>query len=360
MTLTSVSDEAVPPSDSEMGRPQVRELNESRSQMIQQRKHSAPMRWFDVNMVDDIIADQMEKGTYQGMVPMNGPGDRSIGEVARANYPRETFEFQRIIEADLDNGWSMGPNQMGFAAPGDTSASEANIMATAASVRLDYERARVLRFFLEIAEATGALMQLFQDDEKWVEMEGPDGFKTLTAWDRQKIRGDFAFECKPDAAVKVDVGQKRVESLNVYKLLRRDPLANGAEILKSVLEWHGFDLQKTMAKPAPPPPKPPALRYTFKGADLTNPMVVALVQANSEKPITPQDLQAAVALMQQAGIPAMPPEVMPVPQPGQDGQPPTVEQVMKGQAPHPGPVEQVQPLNVRYGDGENPSSGEGV
>jgi hypothetical protein len=89
-------------------------------------------------------------------------------------------------------------------------------------------------------------------------------------------------------------------------------------------------------------------------------MVVALVQANSDKPLTPQDLQAAIALMQQAGIPAMPPEVMPVPQPGQDGQPPTVEQVMKGQAPHPGPVEQVEPLNVRYGTGENPSSGEGV
>jgi hypothetical protein len=61
-------------------------------------------------------------------------------------------------------------------------------------------------------------MQLFQDDEKWVELEGPDGLKQLQAWDKSRVRGDYAFEAKPDAAVKIDVGQKRVESLNVYKL----------------------------------------------------------------------------------------------------------------------------------------------
>jgi hypothetical protein len=95
LTLVYVSDEDVPPSDSEIGRPQVKELNKSRTQMLQQRDRSAPMRWFDVNMVDEAIADQMEHGTYQGMIPMNGPGNNAIGEVARANYPRETFQFSR-------------------------------------------------------------------------------------------------------------------------------------------------------------------------------------------------------------------------------------------------------------------------
>jgi len=351
LTLVYVSDEDVPPSDSEIGRPQVKELNKSRTQMLQQRDRSAPMRWFDVNMVDEAIADQMEHGTYQGMIPMNGPGNNAIGEVARANYPRETFQFQQIIEKDLDSGWSMGPDQLGYAMGGDTSAAEANHIANAASVRLDYERAKVLRFFLDIAEGVGSLLQLFQDDEKWVELEGPDGLKQLQAWNNSKVRGDYAFEAKPDAAIKIDVGQKRVESLNVYKLLRRDPLANGQEILKDVLEWHGFDLSKAMVPPAPPPPKPATLRYTFKGEDLTNPVVVALVQANSEKPLTPQDLAAAKKLMSDAGIPVMAPQVMPVPQPNQHGQLPTVEQVAAGKAKHPGPPEQVDPLGQRYGNG---------
>jgi hypothetical protein len=360
LTLTSVSDEAIPPSDSEIGRPQVRELNESRTQMILQRKHSAPMRWFDVNMVDEVVADQMEKGTYQGLIPMNGPGSNAIGEVARANYPRETFQFQQIIEKDLDGGWAMGPNQSGYASQGDTSAAEAKIMAGAVDNRLDYERARVLRFFLEIAEGTGALMQLFQDDEKWVEVEGPGGLKKLEAWNKTKVRGDFAFEAKPDAAVRVDVGQKRVESLEVYKLLRRDPMVNGGEILKNVLQWHGFDLTNSLAPPPEPPVKPAAIRYTFRGEDLTNPLVVAMVQKNTDTPVTPQDMDAAKKLMADAGLPSMPPQVMPVPQPGESGQLPSPEQIMKGSAQHPGPVEQVEPLNQRYGNGENPSGGGGV
>lgn len=357
LTITTMSDEAIPPSDSEIGRPQVQELNKSRTQMILQRERSAPMRWFDVNMVDEIVAEQIEKGTFQGIIPMNGPGDRAVGEVARANYPRETFQFQDIIERDLNEAWSMGPNQVGYQTQGDTSAAEANIMATAASVRLDYERVKVLRFFVELAEGAFDLMQLFQDDEKFIALEGPQGQQVLEAWDRSKIRGEFAFEVKPDAAVKVDVGQKRVESLNLYKLLRRDPLVNGGEVLKSVLTAHGFDLSKAMVPPAPPTPKPINARFTMKGEDTTNPLLVAMMQNSSDKPVTPKDIDAAKEIMRLASIPFMPPEVLPVPQPNQHGQLPTIDQVASGQAKHPGPPAEVDPLNQRYSQG-NPGEGE--
>ncbi len=355
-TLTSISDEAVPPSDSEIGRAQVMELNESRSDMIRQRKDSKPMRWIDVNMVDDMIAERISNNTWQGVIPMNGPGTNAIGEVARANYPRESFQFQQIIERDLDNAWSEGANQQGFANAGDTSAAEAKIMASAAQIRLEYERARVLRFFVEIAEATFALLQLFQDDEKWVEIEGADGLKKLEPWNKSRVRGDFAFVVKPDAAARVDAGQERVDSLNAYKLLRRDPAANGVEILKRALIAHGYDLATTLVPPPKPEPKPAALRYTFKGEDLTNPIVVALAQKNSPTPLTPEDITNASAMMAAAKVPNMVPEVMPVPQPNSHGQLPTIEQVESGRAKHPGPPAQVDPLGQRYSQG-NPEDG---
>jgi hypothetical protein len=96
LTLTYVSDRPMPPSDTEMGRPQVEEMIEHRSLMVQQRKHSQPMRWFDVNQVDEDIIELLKKGDFQGMIPMNGPGGNAIGEVARAQYPRESFEFMRV------------------------------------------------------------------------------------------------------------------------------------------------------------------------------------------------------------------------------------------------------------------------
>lgn len=362
LTLTTITDDALPPSDSEIGRPQVMELNRSRSQMVRQRDRSLPLRWFDVNMVDEMVAEQMRKGVYQDMIPMDGPGDNAIGEVARANYPRESFEFQNIITNDLDQAWAMGANQQGFATPGDTSATEAELIAGASDIRLDYERAKVLRFFLEFAEGIGSLMQLFQDEAKWVEVIGQDGFAALQAWDRRTIRGDFLFKARPDAAIRVDVGQKRTEALNIYKLLRRDPLINPNFLVMELLELHGLDPAKVMAPPAEPQPKPSNIRYSFGGADLANPLVVALVQKNSPTPIEPEDVAAAKKLMADIGIPELPAKVPPMPQPGKDGQPPSLDQLggandeprpepREGQAPelaHAGPAAEVTPLNQRY------------
>lgn len=101
LTLTYMSDEAIPPSDSAMGRPMVDELIKSRSQAYEQREFSKPMRWFDVNRVDPTIMDQLMAGTYQGMIPTQGPGDRVIGEVARASFPRETFELENLLKEEI-------------------------------------------------------------------------------------------------------------------------------------------------------------------------------------------------------------------------------------------------------------------
>jgi hypothetical protein len=349
MTLTTISDEAIPPSDSEIGRPQVKELIKSRSQMVRQRDRSLPIRWFDVNQVDPEVAELLRAGVYQDLIPMQGPGDSAIGEVARASYPRESFEFQRIISSDLDEAWAMSPNQQGFATPGDTSATEVDIMNQSANVRLDYERARVLRFFLEVAEGLGALMQLFQEEEQWVEVLDDNGKAALQAWDRTKIRGDFLFEAKPDSAARVDVGSKRVENLNLYKMLRQDPLINPQALVADLVELHGLDPTRVLAPPPDPQAKPANIRFSFNGGDLANPMVVALVQKNNPTPLTQEDLKNAYELMKDSGIPVMPPTMLELPQPGDPGQPPMPKQgEMPAETAHPGPAESVEPLNQRY------------
>src|SRR5690606_17300660 len=123
------------------------------------------------------------------------------------------------------------------------------------------------------------------------------GREAWVQWDKSAIRGDFLFELAPDSAVRVDVGQKRAEWLNVYKLLRRDPRINGEQLLRTGLELHGMDPTKLLVPPQPPAPPPPTIRYSFSGADLTNPIVVAIVQKHSPAPISPDDLKAALALM---------------------------------------------------------------
>src|SRR5438045_2709108 len=65
LTLTYISDDAIPPSDTAIGRPQVNEMIKSRSQIVMQRGRSMPIRWYDTNRVGVHVQDSLNRGTYQ-------------------------------------------------------------------------------------------------------------------------------------------------------------------------------------------------------------------------------------------------------------------------------------------------------
>jgi hypothetical protein len=349
LTLTHVSGQAIPPSDSEIGRPQVRELNRSRTQMINQRDRSNPLRWFDVNLVDADVVEQIRRGTWQDMIPTQGPGHNAIGEVARASYPRESYEFQNVFEKDLDNAWSMGPNQGGYEASGATSATEAEITQRNYQVSLEHQRAKVLKWFLEGAEATLDLMQMFFQIENFVPHTKVGGEKVLEAWDRERIPGKYVFSARPDAATRVDISQKRAGSLNVYKLLRQDPLVNAQRLLADVFESHDIDPSEAFAPPPPPQEaKPKPITMSAKAEDFANPLIVALSQ--KAVPVTPQEIQAAKILMADCGIPVPPATIVPdttqvdTGGPPQGGPPPTDGQSQE----HGGMTGEVLGIGRRY------------
>lgn len=97
LTLTYISDESLPPSDSSVSRFQVEELEQSRNDMVLQRRHSIPMRWGDTNRISSGTRSKLEEGNYQGIIWTNGPGDRAIGEVARASFPPEKLDRKSVV-----------------------------------------------------------------------------------------------------------------------------------------------------------------------------------------------------------------------------------------------------------------------
>lgn len=352
LTLTTISDLAIPPSDTEIGRAQVDELNAHRSMMVRERKTSVPIRWFDTNMLDGDVAELLRSGKQQDMIPINGPGERAIGEVARANYPRVNIEGMNVITRDLDESWSMSAAQQGTNASSETSAAEIKSTDSWATVRLEYERARTLRFALALAEGLGDLMQLFADAEEYVEVIGQDGVATLQAWDKTKIAGKYLFKAQPDSSVRVDINAKKAEFLNKYKLVRRDPLFNPQDLALEYCEIYGRDPAKALKPPEPPPKKEPTVRWSLKGEDVLNPIVLAHLQ-KSGIVVTAEEIAAAKKLIADSVV------LAPPPMPGQPMAGQMAGQPMGGQpmpmapgamAPHPGGVEQVDPIGQRYGN----------
>jgi hypothetical protein len=346
-TLTYVSDLAVPPSDTRAGRPQVRELSRSRSQMLRQRSRSIPMRWADPNRIDADIFERIQNGDWQDIIPISGRGDGAIGEVARANYPRENFTFQNIIGQDLDRAWSLSNNQLASQADSNRSATEANLIQSAANTRLEYEKARVARYVIGGVEVLAGLVQMFTDHAEYVELVGPDGAKRMEVWDQSTTAGEWVFDIVPDSGDRIDPTVRQERILKLYNLAANDPTINREALTRQLVESYGMDPTLVMKQAPPPKPDDPNISYRFSGEDLLNPMAVALL-LKAHPDFGPQQIQAAATMIQDAmrqmqtpQQPPQPPQGGPGgPPPGPGGQPPPVE-----------PPDTVSPILKRAVDG---------
>lgn len=313
LTLTYVSDDCIPPSDSAIGRPQVNELIESRTQMLLQRKRSIPIRGYDVTKIDPEVQIQLQDGTWQGWIPMNGPFQSAIWEVARANYPSEDMAIDRTAKQDLDEVWQTGANQAGAFASGERSASEANIVQRNFQTRIGYERGRVAAFFLGIAEVHAGLLALYG------EFETP-------GWDRSVLNQELVYSILPDSTVLLDANQRIERLMGVLNMLGKSGFINPEPLVKEIAELAGVDPTLVMTKPNPPPTEP--LNISIRNAeDLRDPIMLALLMKTGQAP-GPQELEAAKRLQLAAEQPVMPEapvdpnaQMQPTTEPQQSGPP---------------------------------------
>lgn len=306
LTLTYISDENLPPSDSSIGRFQVDELEASRDAMVQQRKHSVPIRWGDTNRVSPNMRAKLDEGTYQGFIWTNGPGERAVGEVARAAFPAERFEFDRVIKSDLTEIWQVGTNQAGAFASGERSASEARIIQQNFATRVGQERDKVTKFFVGIAECLAGLLAIygqFELPEDIGASVGPDGAARLATWDRTQIAGEFTYSVRVDSTVLLDAEQ-RIEQLQRFlNLTAESGYLNPKPVIEEMAELSGLDPAKVVIDPKPKPPEAVKISVS-KAEDLNNLLFVASLMATGQAP-SPEHIAAAKKLMQEAGLPTM-------------------------------------------------------
>lgn len=295
--LRTVGDTPWVPSDCSISRPQVDELSEGRFQMVQQRKKSLPIRWFDKNRVAPDDVDRLKKETIQGMIPTDGNGNEIFGEIARAQWPRENFTFADVVTKDIDKFWALGSNQQGVTDESTRTATELSLIQSNINVRLDYERSKVLDWYISAVSKLSTLYQLFADDEDYVEILGPDGDKRLQAWDRTKIQGEFAFSAKPDSAQRVDAQTDRKQFLDFFNMNAKNPVINLNELTRIGITKMNYDPSRLIKQPEPPQPPQPNVGFTFNGEDFVgaaSPIVLEIAQQAGYK-ISPQAIAAAAA-----------------------------------------------------------------
>lgn len=322
LTLTYITDNAIPPSDSAAGRPQVDDLRRSRSQYFKNRHFSTPLRWYDVNRIDRPVQDLLMRGNVQGMIPTNGDGSRAIGEIARASYPSENMAFDQTTQADLERSWQVGADQSGGYQQGRRTGTEANIIQQNFSTRMGQERARVAEFFLSAIEVLAGWMCLYSDFPNLPDQERQ---QMQSVWDMKSIPHDIVLNILPDSTVVLDTQAKIDRIAKFLNLTGKSGYVNPKPLIIEMALLSGIDPSKVVVDPQPHEEKPNiSLRLSGKD-DLQNAMAVAILIAQNAAP-TPQQIEQAKQILTMAAAPPAPPGLQPagaIPGQGGPGGPPS-------------------------------------
>lgn len=337
LTLSYITDETIPPSDSAIGRPQVNELNKLRTQNMLQRERSIPVRWMDINRIDPAIQYSLMRGTWQNFIPVQGQGDKVIGEVARASMPPEHGNFEIMAKTDLGELWSLGPNQTG-SGQGVNTKGEANVIEANYQTRISRERAIIGKHFCTIAEVLAGLMCLYEDPASFGEGFDPAICKALN------------YSILADSTVLLDSNQKLKKQMDFVNFAAKSGWLSLEPVLKEIATLSGLDPNQVIRPPIAPLPKQPAISLRLTGVeDLLNPLTLAFLLKSGQAP-DPQLIEQAKQLISMSVVPPQP-IPQPPPQMGPDGQPlpaaPPMEQPMTPAmpilTPHPGPLPNVGP-----------------
>lgn len=302
LTLAYITDEDIPPSDSAIGRSQVKELNKARAHINKQRRRNAPWTWFDVNRLDPLIQQALMRGTWQHAIPVQGDGSRVIGTIQQPAMHQENFIFDKIIKQDLQELWTIGSNQVGVGEGVETK-GEAALIQNNFATKIGRERARVASFFTKIAEVIGGLMCVFEEPTSFGEGFDP------------KISGRLSFSILADSTVLVDSNQ-RLERLNKFlDTYAKSGWINIEPVLKEVATLVGLDPNAVVEPPKPQSAPPPniSLRLTG-GEDMMNPLLLAFMIKAGQAP-DPELVNKAKELIQSAVVPQPPgqPPAAPMP-----------------------------------------------
>lgn len=288
LTLTYFSDEAIPPSDTAMGRPQVNEINKARTQMILQRQHSIPIRTFDVNRVDTTIQFSLMKGTWQGMIPVQGNGQSIISEVTRSAFPPENYKFDEIAKSDLFEIWMVGQE---FGGTNVETKGEADQIAGNTNVRIGRARAKVGKFFCSISEVLGGLIAIYEDPGSFGEGFVPTVSRTL------------GYSILADSTVLLDSNQRLQRLERFINFTAKSGVVNVPPVLKEIATLSGLDPSVVIVPPTPRPPVEPNISLRLTGTeDMLNPITLAFLINSGQAP-TPEQIEQAKKMIQVAVTP---------------------------------------------------------
>jgi hypothetical protein len=275
-----VPDHFYPIGDLESIEPLQKELNETRTQMMNHRKKYSRKYLYKESAFDNMGRQALESDDDNVMVPVIS--DEALSGVV-ANFPAvinppDFYDQTSTIIADIDRVSGVSEIQRGGTSEIRRTATESALVQDASNARTADKLAMVEQAISEVGRRMVALARQYMSGEQVARITGKDGEPVWVQFDRDYLEGDFDFEVVAGSTQPNNESFRRQMALQMVDAMA--PFA-GAGII---------DMGKLAA-------------YVLQqGFGVKNPDEFIMQQ---QPPMAPE--------MGGAGAPPMPPELPPVP-----------------------------------------------
>ena len=254
-----VPDYFYPLGDLEAIEPLQRELNETRTQMMNHRKRFSRKYLYRESAFDADGRSALESDFDNVMVPV--ASDENINNVVApfpaVITPPEFYNQSQMIQADVEQISGVTEYQRGGLPEIRRTATEAAIMQDAANARAADKLATIEAVIANVAQRLVALAQQYMTGEQVARIVGRDGEPMWVTFDRDYIAGEFDFEVEAGSTAPVNESFRRQMALQMVDAMA--PFAGAGIVNMQQLASHVLQFGFGIKNPdeflqAPPPP----------------------------------------------------------------------------------------------------------
>lgn len=304
-----VPDYFYPMGDLEAIEPLQRELNATRTQMMNHRKRYSRKYLFKESAFDADGRDALESDYDNVLVPVSS--DENLNNVVvpfpAVVTPPEFYRQSDIIEGDIQTVSGISEYQRGGLPEIRRTATEAAIVQDAANARAADKLATIEASIAEVAYRLVILAQQFMTGEQVARIVGKDGEPLWVTFDTEYIAGEFDYEVEAGSTAPANDSFRRQMALQMVDAMA--PFAGAGIVNMPALAAHvlqfGFGVKNPdqfvtagpppMPEQAPAPEQMPPEQMPPEGMPQSN--LGAMAPAPDTSQVDPAVIQALISRM---------------------------------------------------------------
>lgn len=266
-----VPDQFYPIGELEAIEPLQKELNETRTQMMNHRKRFARKWLYKESAFDQLGRTALESDDDNVMVPV--VGDDSLGNVIAPMpavvSPADFYNQSNLITTDIDRVSGVSEFMRGGVSEIRRTATESALLQDAANARTADKLATVERAMAEVGRRLLLLAQQFMTGEQVARIVSKSGDPVWVKYDRDYLAGDFDFEVVGGSTQPVNESFRRQTALQIVDAMSPFAAAGVVDMgkLAAYVLQFGFGVKSPeQFMQSAPPPQPPAGQAAELGA----------------------------------------------------------------------------------------------